>query len=161
MNDYLAITRFIIKRELADFGQAHLRSVGERGLEGFVLWAGRVHGNTIRVEHVLVPRQTGLRTHSGVCVYVDGPELHRINVLLYDQQLRLVAQVHSHPTDAYHSDTDDEFAIATILGSLSFVIPDFAARPFDLSDCAVYRLFPYGWTEIPQEQVPVLIGVEE
>ena len=40
----------------------------------------------------------------------------------------LGGQAHSHPTDAYHSDTDDHLALVTLLGAISLVVPDFAAR---------------------------------
>jgi hypothetical protein len=63
--------------------------------------------------------------------------------------LTLLAQIHSHPAEAYHSDTDDAFPIATAAGSLSLVIPDFAARPFALPECAVYRLSATGvWEKL-------------
>jgi hypothetical protein len=78
-------------------------------------------------------------------VSVPGDELHRINMWLHRHRLRLIAQIHSHPTEAYHSDTDDRYAIATSLGSISIVIPDFAVRPFQLEDCAAYRLSNRPW----------------
>ena len=71
---------------------------------------------------------------------VQGDELNRINRELYSLGLKLIAQIHSHPTEAYHSETDDAFPIVTILGGISVVVPDFGSRGIDLSTWEVYRL---------------------
>jgi hypothetical protein len=125
--------------------QSHLRAAGVRGLEGMALWAGQLDGETFHVREAVIPRQQGHRTEHGLAVSVPGDELHRINIWLHRNRLRLIAQIHSHPTEAYHSDTDDRYAIATALGSLSIVVPDFAVRPFRLDDCAAYRLSTRPW----------------
>ena len=125
--------------------QAHLRAVGLEGYEGMALWVGKPDGAQFNVLDVIIPQQHGHRTEHGLAVSVPGEELHRINMKLYRAGLRLIAQVHSHPTEAYHSDTDDEYAITTALGSLSIVIPDFAERSFRLDDCAAYRLSLRPW----------------
>ncbi len=161
MNDFSGIERVSIPRPLVDDAQLFLRRVGETGREGMVLWVGRPNGKQFQVTDLLIPRQRGLKTRDGVCVVVDADEMHRINVELFQSGLRLIAQVHSHPMKAYHSDTDDEYAIATTVGSLSLVIPDFATRKFDLSDCAVYRLSKNGsWEHISLRRVKSLIAIE-
>jgi len=161
VNDFSGIERVSIPRPLVDDAQLFLRRVGETGREGMVLWVGRPNGKQFQVTDLLIPRQRGLKTRDGVCVVVDADEMHRINVELFQSGLRLIAQVHSHPMKAYHSDTDDEYAIATTVGSLSLVIPDFATRKFDLSDCAVYRLSKNGsWEHISLRRVKSLIAIE-
>src|SRR5471032_483416 len=56
---------------------------------------------------------------------------------------RVLAQVHSHPGEAFHSRADDKWAIVRHEGALSFVLPRFAAHTdagtFQ-DDAAVYRL---------------------
>jgi proteasome lid subunit RPN8/RPN11 len=160
MTGFLGIRTFVIADAVAQKGQAHLRAAGRRGLEGFVLWAGRAEVDVFRVTEAIVPEQTGHRTEHGVYVQVDGPALHRLNVYLYESGLRLCAQVHSHPGEAYHSETDDAFAIATAIGSLSVVVPDFARGPFQLARSAVYRLLSRGWTALSASEVAQLIRVE-
>jgi hypothetical protein len=125
--------------------QSHLRSTGQQGFEGMALWAGRLEGDYFQVTDAVIPQQQGHRTEHGLAVSVPGDELHRINIWLHRNRLRLIGQIHSHPTEAYHSDTDDQYAIATALGSLSIVVPDFAVRPFQLEDCAAYRLSTRPW----------------
>lgn len=64
---------------------------------------------------------------------------------LYDNGQRLGAQVHSHPTRAYHSDTDDAYPIATQRGALSLV-PHFATDGIRGRGVATYRLTASGWS---------------
>jgi hypothetical protein len=139
-----------------------LRQRGLQGLEAFFLWAGVRDESTFTVTHTIAPAQTGHVTDDGVCVTVGPDELHRINVWLYDHKLSLIAQIHSHPTEAYHSGTDDEFPIATTLGCISIVIPDFACQPFSLSHCAIYRLNQYReWAYLEGLQASHLITIIE
>jgi len=161
MTDFTEIGQVNISKRLIDEAQLFLRQVGATGREGMVLWMGRAEGPLFRVTDILIPRQSGLKTKDGVCVVVDADEMHRINVELFTSGLRLIAQVHTHPTDAYHSETDDKYAIATTIGALSLVLPDFAMREFDLTDCAVYRLDKGGgWQHMSRRRVKALIAVE-
>ncbi|MCU1283309.1 MAG: Y4jG [bacterium] len=147
---FLDLEELVVPRRLADAGQAHLRTVGRCGNEGFALWIGRRTGRTFHVDETVIPEQRGLQFDSGVCVTVGNEELFRINKYLYATGRQLVAQIHSHPTVAYHSETDDTYPIATTAGAFSLVIPDFATRPFSLDECAVYRLVPHeGWLAFP------------
>lgn len=160
MRDLTYITRVVVPRSVIEEGHTFLRYAGSRSCEGMVLWAGLAAGETFNVSKAIIPVQRGIRTADGVCVVVDGDEMHRINVELFRSGLRLMAQIHSHPTDAYHSQTDDDYAIATTAGSLSLVVPDFARGAFDLSACATYRLAPSGhWQEVAPRRVRELIQI--
>jgi hypothetical protein len=159
---FLDLQELIIPRRLADAAQAHMRAVGRNGNEGFALWIGKRIGDAFHVDETLIPEQTGLCFDGGVCVTVGGEELFRINRYLFDTRRQMIAQLHSHPTDAYHSETDDAFPIATVAGAFSLVVPDFAVRPFSLDDCAVYRLVPgEGWLEFPAPAVARVIHLTE
>lgn len=161
MTDLLSIKRIHVTRRVADATQATLREIGRKGFEAFVLWVGTIDGKDFRVTGAVTPTQRAVRTNEGVSVHVDGHELHRLNVWLYENGLRLCAQIHSHPTDAFHSETDDAFAIATVAGSISIVVPNFAEAPFDLGQCAVYRLTASGkWLALDDVAIARLIHVE-
>ena len=125
-----------------------IRAAGQNGYELFVIWSGIRHGDTFIVADVHVPDQTSYRLGEGLCVRVDGAELHRINVWLYEAQQTIGVQVHSHPRKAYHSETDDTYPIATLEGSLSIVLPFFGRDGWEATGKAVYRLGPYGWTQL-------------
>jgi hypothetical protein len=169
MSHLSSVERVALPRNLAVGTQAHLRRMGTQGSEGMALWAGVfVDDSGFKVTNLIVPHQQGIRTPDGICVTVPSEELHRLNVALYKNKLTLLAQVHSHPGRAYHSEMDDRYAIATQVGSLSLVVPDFAVRPFSLSDCAIYRLRERsgwfdrgGWRQLSMGAVSKLISIED
>jgi hypothetical protein len=137
----------ISAKQISDTENA-LREAGTEGFERFVLWSGRPSGETtFSVEAVHVPRQSSYRTQGGLLVRVDGDELHRLNAWLYEHEQVLASQVHAHPTDAYHSETDDAYPIVTSEGGLSIVVPDFCAGPLLSPGTVCYRLTPAGWVE--------------
>ena len=107
------VRAFRIDQAVIDFTVRFLVKVGRRGFEGLVLWGGRLtpDGEYVEVVLAVAPRQKATRGEEGVLVAVDGDELFRVNADFYGRGLLLCAQVHSHPGQAYHSDTDDAFAI--------------------------------------------------
>ncbi|MGX9182208.1 Mov34/MPN/PAD-1 family protein [Mesorhizobium sp. BHbdii] len=140
--------------------QAHLRSVGRQGHEGMGLWVGDQQGQYFNVTEAVIPAQRHVRTSDGICVIVPADELHRLNVWLYKRGLKLLAQIHSHPGRAYHSTTDDAYAIATTVGCLSLVVPNFAREPFDLARIAAYQLdAKANWSEVPSAALARMIKI--
>lgn len=139
------VDRFVIPTAVIDRTDAALREAGRRGAEKFVLWTGHVIGRVFAAAAAYVPDQVPHRLADGVCVTVDGDALHALNKWLYEHQQTLAVQVHTHPTRAYHSDTDDTYPIVTQRGGLSLVVPDFAAAGIRGSGTALYRLSGSGW----------------
>jgi len=83
-----------------------------------------------------------------------------MNVILHKHGWNLIAQVHSHPGEAYHSDTDDDLAVINQLGGLSIVVPDFAREDFSLETAAVYRRVPdNAWLELSPVEAKSLIEI--
>lgn len=160
MIGFVEVRTVEVPRALALAAHAHLARAGLARSEGFALWAGRQTGETFAVHETVIPEQQALRFADGVCVRVDADELDRINRWLFANRLALIAQLHSHPADAYHSDTDDHYPIVTTVGGLSLVVPNFARHPFSLGTCAVYRLLPRrGWVELPRARAARLIRI--
>lgn len=156
----MGLRSVIVPRETVTQTHECLQEAGRAGSEAFVLWAARVENHLSWVRSAVIPRQVSLKTESGLCVLIGPEELHRINVWLYETGLTVVAQVHSHPGSAYHSDTDSALPIATTVGSLSIVVPNFSSRPFSVTRCAVYRLLPdIGWTLLSRKQAESLIRI--
>ncbi|MBA3752772.1 MAG: Mov34/MPN/PAD-1 family protein [Nitrospira sp.] len=154
------INRIYVPQRLVTAAHDHLRALGARGFEALALWAGTLEGTDFYVRHTLVPKQRCTRSSSGVGVSVPPDELHRVSVWLFENQLRVIGQLHSHPGEAYHSETDDAFPLATTIGCVSIVVPDFAAAQFLLSRCAVYRLDRRGkWLELLPEESSGLIQI--
>ena len=125
-----------------------IRAAGREGYELFVVWSGASNGDVFDIVEVHVPRQTAYKLENGLCVRIGGSELHRLNTWLYEARQVVGVQVHSHPTDAYHSETDDTYPVATLEGSLSIVLPFFGRDGWESDGIAAYRLIQGNWQEI-------------
>ena len=142
------VRRFRIQESSVRETVEAIRSAGQDGYELFVVWSGTRDDDIFTIAKVHVPDQTSYKHDAGLCVRVDGSELHRLNVWLYGAQQVIGVQVHSHPADAYHSETDDTYPIATLNGSLSIVLPFFGRDGWESSDIAAYRLWQDGWVKL-------------
>lgn len=151
------VNRFSVPKKVVSSTERSLHAAGRDGYELFVLWSGQLDGSQFNVRTAHVPPQTSYRLETGLCVRVDGKALHQLNVWLFESGETLGAQIHAHPTGAYHSETDDTFPIVTILGGLSLVVPDFCRCGLFVRSAA-YRLTAAGWLKDPQP-VAQLIGV--
>ena len=140
-----------------------LQRFGADDCEGLVLWIGEVSQDRARITQAVVPDQRPIKSEEGVGYFVQGAALFDLNRKLSDTGLRLIAQVHSHPGEAYHSETDDRYAIVTADGGLSLVVPDFGRAPADPRLWAVYRLSNGCWRELDTFQARSLldIGISE
>ncbi|MFG2055062.1 hypothetical protein ACGFI9_13615 [Micromonospora sp. NPDC048930] len=153
------LTHFVIPSQLLDETLDVLASAGRDGQEAFVVWGGVVRETTLEYRSLLVPEQTAYRTANGLLVTVDGPSLFAVNRKMYSRGELLAGQVHTHPTDAYHSHTDDHFPLVTLLGALSVVVPDFACDGRSgMAGWAWYRLAGVGrWRALgPTEHVEIV-----
>ena len=160
MTGLLHITRVIVPHNKAEAAHSHLRKIGRQGSEAVALWVGVVRENSFEVRETIIPKQTPQRTPTGILFTVSPQELHRINVWLHENEMQIIAQLHSHPQEAYHSELDDELPLATTVGCLSLVIPNFARDPFSLRRCAIYRLIPdQGWTQLSPAETARLIAI--
>lgn len=150
----LDVDHFIIRAEVLAFTEEQLNTRGNEHLEAFVLWGGRRDDqdrHRLNFTSAIFPTQTAYRTEHGLLVVIDGDSLFEVNKTLFARGETLAAQVHTHPTDAYHSETDDMQPVVNILGGLSIVIPDFAAGGSAHRDrWAWYRLTePRRWEPLP------------
>ena len=139
------VRRFDIAEVFVADTDGALREAGAEGYERFVLWSGTITGEIARIQAIHVPEQTAFKTDTGLLVRVDGDALHKLNSWLYENGETLLAQVHAHPTEAYHSETDDAYPIVTALGSLSVVAAHFGRYGSLGTGSALYRLTPDGW----------------
>jgi hypothetical protein len=150
----LDVQTFVVSTHVLAKTIAFLREAGKSQCEGFVLWSGRFVSETqFFFTSALIPPQHALRTDDGLMVVVEGDALFIMNKLAHEKQEILAAQVHTHPSAAYHSDTDDHFPLVTLLGALSLVLPNFARNaPHDMDDWAWYRLEEYGdWRPLSEK----------
>jgi hypothetical protein len=149
------VRRFYVPHEIVTETEEALRHAGRDGYELFVLWSGKIAEGTFSVQTPHVPAQKSYRARGELLVRVEGEALHKLNAWLYSEGELLGAQVHAHPGDAYHSETDDTYPIVTELGGVSIVAPDFCRDGLFVDGTAVYRLDRNGWIE----QGPSLVWV--
>ncbi len=127
---------------------AHLRSCGQGRDECVVYWTGprRVPGV---VDAVVQPAHSaGPDWYEVESAWITGffLELRRT-----DRTAR--AQVHSHPTVAWHSCTDDLYSLAPSPGFYSLVLPRFAAGPVELNGAYLAEVGSDGaWLERKPEE---------
>jgi proteasome lid subunit RPN8/RPN11 len=117
-----------------------LREGGRDGVERVVFWLGRrrATGEADIVE-IHVPEQEAAADYFRI---PPGGMIAFMNHLRRSR-LVLLAQVHSHPGEAFHSKADDKWAVVRHEGGLSIVVPGFAAdvtaANFE-AESAVFRL---------------------
>jgi hypothetical protein len=146
------VKRFRVPSSIIAKTEENLREAGEEGCEMFILWSGIAKGEEFEFRTAHAPRQTAYRLRDGLAVKVSGSALHRLNRWLLDNNEVLAAQVHAHPTDAFHSETDDTYPIVTARGGLSLVAADFARRGLMDRSSALFRLAEEGWIEVPKPE---------
>jgi len=161
INQPNAIRHITVKRATIDQMLGTMREFGSRGWEALVLWLGEIEPNTGRahVTQAFVPKQKSISNEDGVGYFVSGETLFQLNRDLSETGLRLIAQVHSHPREAYHSEADDRYAIVTAEGGLSLVVPNFGRAPVHPTAWAVYRLNGRNWRELNARDVGTLFEV--
>ena len=161
MSTFEPIREFVVPAEICEASDRGLREAGLTGNERFILWSGIICDARFEVRTMHSPRQTAYRLSDGLCVRVEAEELHGLNVWLYEHGERLGVQVHSHPREAFHSDTDDRYPMVTTLGGLSLVVPDFARYGVRGPGTALYRLSSDGWMPISPINAQHILQMED
>jgi len=129
-----------------------LQQAGRR--ECVLLWLGRREDGVQRIADVYKPLQNGDKDYFEIPRAGMAALMNRLRA----QGLYVVSQVHTHPGHAFHSPTDDKWAIVRHLGALSIVLPFFAestnVENF-LQETAVFQLdSSNSWNEVGPEKVP-------
>jgi hypothetical protein len=160
-NQQHPLRHITVKRTIIEQMLETMREFGSHGWEVLVLWLGKIEPEKgeAHVIHAFTPKQKALTSEDGVGYFVGGETLFQLNRDLSESGLRLIAQVHSHPQEAYHSDADDRYAIVTAEGGLSLVVPSFGRAPAHPTAWAVYRLHGQDWLEINTKEVRSLFEV--
>lgn len=141
--------RTFVSRTVLDKTFEFLQNLGKQKLEAHALWIGK-EDESFMISDVVIPKQ-----NNGMINFeVDSQEVHRINVMINQKGLQLIAQIHTHPYDAFHSDIDDDGAILLLPGSLSIVIPNFGfINKDDFEQWAVYCFDGKEWKEVDEKEV--------
>lgn len=117
------MTRIVCPRAILFETIARLRNGGLRN-ERVVLWLGKASAAPPEpVAEVYEPEQITAIDY----FRLPPPSMRALMAHLRTRRLKILAQLHTHPGRAYHSEVDDEWAIVRHVGALSLVLPRFAA----------------------------------
>lgn len=75
---------------------------------------------------------------SGVCV-LHGDAFAKLWALCRQKNLTVVADVHTHPVEAFQSSSDRENPMVAQAGHIAIIVPDFARRPVHPRQLRIYE----------------------
>jgi len=161
MKGYTHINSIVLPHENLEKAYEFLNYAGTKGVEGICLFAGQMDESMFIIKETIIPGQKGYIMEQGLMYAVESDELHNLNVWLYENKMQLIAQIHSHPREAYHSLADDLYPIVDSYGGVSIVVPDFAAGEVSLLDTAIYRLsLSKTWYKLTTQEVTSLFIIK-
>ena len=133
-----------LPRSILDQTFAHFRGCGLGRRECQVLWVSP-WGVPETIAKAVHPDH---EAHGGGFV-LDDRWLNDFWVTLARENLGIRIQVHTHPGEAFHSQTDDAFPIINTIGFLSLVIPNFALGPISFEEAYLTEIQEDGrWREV-------------
>jgi hypothetical protein len=146
----LAYNRVFVPSLLIDHTELMLRQHGVCGDEGFGIWAGTLGGGDAFVSTLIIPKIDGGGFHGEVSAETAATLFDELDVL----DLVPIAQVHSHPSEAFLSPIDAERPLVAAPGFLSIIIPSFGF--VDLADVGVWRAYEFhgrnNWRELDEPE---------
>lgn len=121
-------TVYRVPISVVDATLSHVQAYGEQGREAICFWIGKYEPPTASVRTIWIPRFEC----SAVSYDVDPLEMLRLRQELDSSAEVLLAQIHSHPSSAFHSRRDDANSASPWPGFVSIVVPDcgFLSVPF-------------------------------
>jgi proteasome lid subunit RPN8/RPN11 len=137
-----------------------LRDAGRDGVERVVFWLGRrTASGDAAISEIYVPDQEAAEDY----FRIPPDSMVALMNHLRRRRLALLAQVHSHPGEAFHSEADDRWAVVRHEGALSIVVPVFAAAvtvaTFE-AESAIFRLTRDDrWLRVESDELPDLLRI--
>ena len=143
--DLSRLRRLVLSTVVLDVTREHILAHGAANSEAALCWAGTTDGESGLVTTALVFASAGERGS----VHVSASETGLLYAHCHARGLTLLAQVHSHPADAFHSPFDERSPHSAEPGFLSLVVPNFGACRFDSFEAwAVFEQVSYEkWRE--------------
>ncbi len=100
-----------------------LQEEGQNREEALVFWAGRLAESQAEIYTIVVPKGSGVIKHP-LFVRLTDEAMARVAGLVEPPRLVLMAQIHTHRGEAFHSDTDDFYGFRSP-GFISAVIGNY------------------------------------
>lgn len=137
-----------------------LKAGGTLGHERVVLWlVNAMSTKPAEVREIYEPQQNTAKDF----FHIPPESMRALMHHLRDSRLKIAAQIHTHPREAFHSEADDRWAIIRHRGALSLVLPYFATMTTPsnfLEHVMVYELSAENrWEQVPSLGTSQRIGV--
>ena len=140
----------IVPKSIVETTDRYLSVSREEGVEVVVYWSGRQEANGLVVRKVWFPAQSS----SPYSFAVGSKALFELNIGMYRLGHELVGQVHTHPSDAFHSEADDENAVCLQSGAISAVVPGFGQYSVsDVHHTLIFERRGRHWVELSPPEV--------
>jgi hypothetical protein len=145
-----AFDRVFVPSLILDHTELVLRQAGIQGHEGFAVWAGTLAAGDAHVATLIGPRATTDAWHGQITPETTAHVLTALD----ERDLVPVVQLHSHPQQAFLSETDAIRPLVAVPGFISVVIPDFGF--VDLADVGLWSAHQYvgrgQWRELDRRE---------
>lgn len=128
-----------VHKDLVRLTLEEILKAGQIQNERLILWLGLNNSDGQEITELFVPDQIN------ECDYfhLSSESMSKLFQHLRENNLRIIAQVHSHPREAFHSFADSNGAIIRHEGALSLVVPNFGSGTNEsnfLDNTAVFSL---------------------
>lgn len=145
---------YVVPSQVLNESRELLRGPGADGLESVVVWVGTVvDDTTARIVAAIRPGQIAYRSEAGCAVEVPPQALSEL-IAAMPRGFLVLARLHTHPGEAFHSHVDDTNMLISHQGAISIVVPNFARDHLDLARCSVNELrHDAGWIELDASEV--------
>ena len=126
-----------------------LARAGRDGLESLAYWPGIRADSGYLVRRVLFADRFGGFSSGAAFAALPLASAFKIGQEVHERGEIVLAQIHTHPREAFHSAADDAHPISCRPGFLSVVVPRFGRGISSVSGCKVYEYAGAGrWNEL-------------
>jgi hypothetical protein len=133
-----------IPRRMIEQTFATFRSCGENQRECQLYWLS-AWDNPLVLTEVVHPKHWSSRYG----LRIESDWINQFWNDMAERGLGVRIQVHTHPSEAFHSATDDAYPLLFDAGFLSLVIPDFAMGPVGFRNAYLTEIQPDGsWQQV-------------
>jgi len=105
--------------------QVLIRNSSSHGREAYCVWVGQLHDGRGRVEAVWPVAASAGAAHAHISI----DDVLALSDKVASRGWFILAQLHSHPGNAFHSPIDDQHPISNKPGFISVVVPNFGTDP--------------------------------
>src|SRR5260221_4880102 len=121
MHGVKQLTQLRISIDLLEDSIRILKSSMDR--EKVILWLGQKVNDNYLVQEIFTPIQETEEDY----FHIPEVGMDQLMARLGNSRRMIVAQVHTHPFEAFHSKADDKWAIVRHAGAYSLVLPFFCS----------------------------------